>query len=140
MTGKVPAQAAFGFSCIPDYKKNKNVSEDPIVVKRSVQFIIDTHCVKRKLVITVNRLGELSLNYRTIQIGLSTANVFLTQHVIFPEKRLCSSTELFTQFSAVVIWIDTRHGNGIYLFSSVHTCCGARCKPGSFYGRKSTGA
>jgi hypothetical protein len=66
MTGKVPAQAGFGSSCTPDYKKNKNFSEDPVVVKRSVLFIIDTHCVERKLVISVNRLGELSLNYRTI--------------------------------------------------------------------------
>jgi len=47
-------------------EKEQTVNEGSVVVKRSVQFIIDTHCVTRKLIISVNRLSELSLNYRTI--------------------------------------------------------------------------
>lgn len=47
-------------------EKEQTVNEDSVVVKRSVKFITDTHRVSRKLVISVNRLSELSVNYLTI--------------------------------------------------------------------------
>jgi hypothetical protein len=51
----------FGPSCSSEKKKNKNINEDSVVIRCSVRFIIDNHCVIIKLIISVNRLGELSL-------------------------------------------------------------------------------
>jgi hypothetical protein len=58
-------------------EKEQTVNEGSVVVKRSVQFIIDTHCVTRKLIINANRLSELSLNYLTIYILVCLAPLCL---------------------------------------------------------------
>lgn len=40
-------------------------------------------------------------------VCLSTTVSLRDQHVIFPERRLCSVAELFQQLSVMVIWMVT---------------------------------
>ena len=64
-----PAQAGFEkeFVSVPRVrqtrKKNESINEESVVAKYTVQVINDTHCITRKLIISVNKHNELSPNY-----------------------------------------------------------------------------
>lgn len=71
------AQAGFGnelvsIPCVrQSRKKNESIKQESVIVKCTVQVVIDTHCITRKLIISVNKHNELSPNYHAKQNGLS---------------------------------------------------------------------